>query len=198
MIKFFKKRKFNKKLVLNRSKYNFNGLKIYNKGINNVIYISNNFCANKCEIYINGNNNYIFLDSKVRMNYNVIIMYHDNNKFLIKKNSVVFDRTRFILDEGRSIEIGKNCAISYDIEFRTNDSHNIIGKNNKRLNLAKNITINDHVWICQKCLILKGTYINENCIIGAMSLINKYFEEKNAVIAGIPAKIVKTNINWSR
>lgn len=44
--------------------------------------------------------------------------------------------------------------------------------------------------------ILKGASINDNSIIGFKSLVTKKYTEKNVIIAGSPAKIIKTNINW--
>ncbi len=37
--------------------------------------------------------------------------------------------------------------------------------------------------------------IADNCIVGAGSLVTKKFEEPNVVIAGHPAKVIKTGIN---
>ena len=45
--------------------------------------------------------------------------------------------------------------------------------------------------------ILKNTKISDNSIIGAGAIVNKKFEEKNVIIAGVPAGIIKRNINWS-
>ena len=40
-------------------------------------------------------------------------------------------------------------------------------------------------------MILKGSKIPSNSMIGACSLVNKEFTEENTVIAGSPAKIIK-------
>ena len=45
-------------------------------------------------------------------------------------------------------------------------------------------------------VILKGVTIGDNCIIGAGSIVTKPFDKGNVIIAGVPAKIVKENINW--
>ena len=36
----------------------------------------------------------------------------------------------------------------------------------------------------------------DECIVGAMSVVTKAFDEKHSVIAGNPAKICKRNILW--
>ncbi|MBR2669802.1 MAG: transferase [Solobacterium sp.] len=66
------------------------------------------------------------------------------------------------------------------------------------MNHAKDIVINNHVWIGMRSLILKGTLIKNNCVVGAGSICNKDYEKDNCMIAGNPAKIIKENVNWSR
>ena len=44
-------------------------------------------------------------------------------------------------------------------------------------------------------VILKGSVIPEGCIVGAMTLVNKQFEESNCLIADNPAIIKKTGIS---
>ncbi len=46
--------------------------------------------------------------------------------------------------------------------------------------------------------ILKGATIFDNSIVAFGSIVTKSFTETNVIIAGIPAKIVKTNINWKK
>jgi acetyltransferase-like isoleucine patch superfamily enzyme len=53
------------------------------------------------------------------------------------------------------------------------------------------VIIEDNVWIGEGVCILPGVTIGENCIIGANSVVNKSFP-KNSVIAGIPARLIKT------
>lgn len=53
------------------------------------------------------------------------------------------------------------------------------------------VVIEDNVWIGEGVCILPGITIGENSIIGANSVVNKSFP-KNSVIAGIPARLIKT------
>ena len=45
---------------------------------------------------------------------------------------------------------------------------------------------------------MKNTKISNNSIVGAGTIINKKFEDENVIIAGVPAKIIKKNVNWNR
>ena len=53
------------------------------------------------------------------------------------------------------------------------------------------------MWISCNVTILKKSYINDNCVVGCNSLIQKKYNEKNVVIAGNPAIVCKEKINWS-
>ena len=66
----------------------------------------------------------------------------------------------------------------------------------KRLNPSASVKIGNHVWIGTNVTILKGTSVAENCTVGAASLLCKQYLNPNCVIAGVPAKEVKQDIDW--
>lgn len=53
------------------------------------------------------------------------------------------------------------------------------------------IGIGKNVWIGSNCTILPGVTIGDNAIIGAGSVVTKDVE-RNTVVAGVPAKHIKT------
>jgi len=68
--------------------------------------------------------------------------------------------------------------------------------NGEPLNEPDDIVIENHVWVGARCILLKKAYIAENSVVGAMSLVNKRFDIPNVLIGGVPAKIIKSGINW--
>ena len=66
------------------------------------------------------------------------------------------------------------------------------------INISKEISIGNNVWIGCRNTILKGSIIMDNSVIGANSLVNKEFKKENVLIAGNPAKILKENIVWEK
>lgn len=105
----------------------------------------------------------------------------------------------FYKKENNKIEIGDDCMFSKNITIRTCDGHNIRSiETGEIINEDKDIKIGNHVWLGQDVSILKGVEIPDNTIIAFKSVVTKRFSEENTILAGIPAKIVKTNVNWER
>ena len=98
----------------------------------------------------------------------------------------------------KNLLIGSDVMMSRFLYLRTMDGHFIYDKNNKkRINKPKSIIIGDHVWIGQSCTFLKGANVEDGCVIGTKSIVNKHIP-KNCIAAGTPAKPVKHEILWDR
>lgn len=59
--------------------------------------------------------------------------------------------------------------------------------NQKSKNTTAPIFIGEDVWIAAGCKILKGSYIEDGVVIGAMSLVKGRIKA-NTINVGIPAK----------
>lgn len=99
--------------------------------------------------------------------------------------------------EGTNIYIGDGCLFSNNIEIHTSDYHSILSCNSfERINPAKDICLEERVWVGLRSIILKGTHISSDTVIGAGSVVTGNFKENNVVIVGCPANIKKRNIKW--
>lgn len=122
-------------------------------------------------------------------------------KYLFIDEGCSIEGARFAMvnDDNLILKIGKDCMLSSNITFRSADGHTIFDFDSGGvINDSKPIIIGNHVWIGAGCTILKGSLVSDNTIIGTESLVRSQILEKNVAIAGIPAKIVKTNIGWDR
>ena len=90
------------------------------------------------------------------------------------------------------ITIGKNCVIARDVVIRDYDAHQIEIEDYQ---ISKPITIKDHVWIGNRAMILKGVTIGEGAIIAAGAIVTKDIPPR-CIAAGIPAKVVRENVDW--
>lgn len=179
-------------------KYIGTGLTIINKGKNNKIFIDENVVFNSMRILLESNDNVIKIGSNTRLSGSVIMKLTDKNSLVIGDHTTIGGAS-FICGEGTKIEIGEDCMIAWDIEFRSTDSHAIFDlTTNHRINIAADIKIGKHVWIGAHTHILKGVDIADGSVISLGSVVVKSFSESNIVIAGIPAKKVREGVFWKR
>jgi acetyltransferase-like isoleucine patch superfamily enzyme len=112
---------------------------------------------------------------------------------------------------GNNVSLEFNCHIGaiYEIEIQDDVliasnvyiSDHFHGKNDftdlnvpplkRTISHKGKMTIGKNVWIGDSVCILPGVSIGENSIIGANSVVTKSFPS-NVIIAGVPAKIIKT------
>lgn len=92
---------------------------------------------------------------------------------------------------GERITIGEDCNIGRDVIIRDYDGHSI----DANLPMSAPIRIGDHVWIGQRAMILKGVTIGDGAVIAAGAIVTKDVPAR-ALVAGIPAKIIRENVDW--
>lgn len=168
-------------------------------GKNNVIVVGAKARLFNCKIKIIGDGNRLEIKSGSTIVSNASFwMQHGTNEIIIGHDSTM-EGGHLAATEGTKITIGDDCMFSSDIEVRTGDSHSIIDvQTSKRVNHAENITIGNHVWLTAHVRVMKGSFVPDNSIIGNSALVTKKFEMRNALYAGIPAKLIKENITWNR
>jgi len=90
------------------------------------------------------------------------------------------------------ITIGDDCFITACCQFITHDGGTLIlRKEVPDLEITAPISIGNDVYVGLNTTILPGTIIGNRCIVGACSLVKGEFPD-NSVIAGVPAKVIKT------
>jgi acetyltransferase-like isoleucine patch superfamily enzyme len=91
------------------------------------------------------------------------------------------------------VEIGSDCIIAWDVCISDSDLHNIKGSRR-----TTPVFIGNKVWIAHGVSILKGAIIPSGCIVAAKSLVMSAIDSERALVAGTPATIKKTGVEWSR
>lgn len=181
-----------------RSNSKLKNTKIYINGLNNKIIIGTDVILKKSTIQINGNNNIIIIGNNIILRGGDFVAIGDSNQIILGDFTTIHNHVAFEALEGRKITVGNDCMLSQDIEIRTGDSHSIVDLSGKRINQGKDIEIGEHVWIGTRVTLLKGTYIASNSVVGVGTITSSRFERGNVIVAGIPAKVIKEDINWSR
>ena len=93
---------------------------------------------------------------------------------------------------GSLIEIGEGTAIGRDVVITDYDGHSIVSPKYK---LCEPIKIGKHVWIGQGAVIRKGVTIGDGAVIASHAVVTKDVPSRS-IAAGIPAKVIKEDIEW--
>lgn len=103
-----------------------------------------------------------------------------------------------LMEHDSKVTIGKNCGIAPDVEFWCSDTHSMVNEAGEVVNRGRFIEVGDHVWIGKRAAIMKNTKIPDGCIVGFGAIVSSGVKaEAKSIIAGNPAKVVRTGINWN-
>ncbi len=183
----------------NPSKFDFNI-----KGENNTIYL-NDFNGNgKIVFEIDINNSEINLGKNTVISRKLSFIakptpglnINNNSQICIGNNNSFNGNVTIGFTNETYIKIG-NENLFASVQFRVSNSHliyDIITMN--KININKGISIGNRNWICSDVIFFDKTVVQNNCVVGAFSLVNKSFNQNNILIAGIPAQKKRDNIMW--
>jgi virginiamycin A acetyltransferase len=156
----------------------------------------------KIELIIKG----VFLRQIVRF----IGFYSKAKSIYIQRGSVIHSRTSIgigsringkikVRGQGR-LKIGRYCALGDDIKVITqnhdtscpvhslNLQRKIYGKS---FVVPRDVDIGDNVWVGDSAIFLPGSNVGNNSIVAAGAVVAGRFGDC-VVLAGVPAKIIKT------
>jgi acetyltransferase-like isoleucine patch superfamily enzyme len=193
-------------------------LDIVNEGIDNLIsYSAQDDLHLKGTIKVRGNGNHIAIGPGVTA-ANLRITLGSRCKVFIgntcnlgslfihaakRAQITIGDRTgftgqvRLLLHEARRIEIGAGCLFASGTDISVSDMHSIIDvASGERVNPARNVIIEERVWVAERAIILKGSHIEAGSIIGAGSVVSGHIPP-NSLAVGIPAKVIRSGVTWN-
>lgn len=180
----------------------FNGLEIQISGDNNVIKIHEPYCFENCKIIMDGENNLFEFKGTIyaiRETLFNISFSMNNRKVLIEKDCYIGGAVLLSNLSNTTLKIGEDCMFSAGIHIRTDDGHVICKKGTKDvINKGGDVTIGNHVWICRNVFINKKVSIGDNCIVASGAVMVKGSADTNVIWGGVPAKIIKRDIDWYR
>ena len=102
------------------------------------------------------------------------------------------------LTPGVGVHLGSDCLIASNVSIRGSSHHGLWdAETGELLNAEAGITIGDHVWIGSDVVVLNKAEIASGSVIAARSVVNKRFDVKNALLAGIPAAVRRRNVEWT-
>lgn len=131
-----------------------------------------------------------FFSNLIGLYQRSIVIARGNGKIQIGDRVGISGSTiyaRELIQIGDDSLIGANCKI-FDNDFHPTDSNARMQKDNTAL-ISKPVMIGTNVFIGCNCIIVKGTTIGNNCVVGAGSVVHGDFPD-NCTIAGNPAVII--------
>lgn len=120
-----------------------------------------------------------------------------NSSIIIGDNLTITRNPLISTAEGSSVKIGNDCMFAADNQILSDDQHPIFYMNGKRANPSRSIEIEDRVWLSTRAAVLSGSRIGSGSVIG-FSSVAKGDYPRNAVVAGVPGKVVKEGVFWER
>lgn len=128
-----------------------------------------------------------FITSKLYINYLKVSGVH------IGKGTVIFNPSSVTIDNSRPllVKIGDYCKITQGVIILGHDySRSVLRRSyGEVIGEAKKTVIGNNVFIGVNSIVLMGTKIGDNCIVGAGSVCTGTYPS-NSVIAGNPAKVI--------
>lgn len=120
----------------------------------------------------------------------------DGSEVVIGEKARINRHSLFIALEGARIVLGKGCLLS-NSTLRTCDMHSLLDQSGKRINPSRSIVLEDRVWLGENTYVSKGVRIGHDSVVAANSVVVKNVDP-HTVVAGNPAKVVKSGISWLR
>ena len=173
------------------------GLQIQFLGDNNLIEIYEPCFFWGCHFQISQNCHFVI---KKITAYGLNCQTNKYSKLLIDEKTTINGCFLNIQAPYNSISIGKDCMFSTEIYLCPSDGHKIFNAETGEIlnNKKPEIVIGDHVWLGARVCITKSVRLPNNCLVGMASVVTHSFDTENIAIAGNPAKIIKTGVNWGR
>ena len=151
---------------------------------------------------------FAFPNSKIVLNEGVINSSFTSNMLGLWQRTIIIARYGGKIEIGKgfgisgstiyamsSIKIGENATIGANCKIIDSDFHPL-DPDQRRLNLNEEhtarspIIIGDNCFIGMNSIILKGTEIGNNVVVGAGSVVHGKIPD-NCIVGGNPAKVIR-------
>lgn len=151
--------------------------------------------SDQVRVLLNGNGNHLKIGRNVVMGHCEIRLGNHGVCSIGDETEIIEAK---IHAANAEIKIGRECLFASQVIVKSHDGHHIFSKSTGlRLNPPKDVEIGDQVWLAFRSTLLGGAKIGHGSIVGAGTITSSQFGS-HKVIAGIPGRVVKEDVCWSR
>ena len=147
-----------------------------------------------CKIEIKGKNNKLIIEKGTVIRNTQIELLGEGSVVHIGENCTIGHSCYLSAKEGKSLRVGGGCMFSRNVKLMTSDGHPVY-ENEKLINQAKDIEIQENVWLADNVTILKGVCVGKYSVVGINATLTHSIGFA-CIAVGNPAKVVKQNIRW--
>lgn len=132
----------------------------------------------------------------------IILSMSRESRLDIGGGTNIAGNVRVYIDTLSSVEIGQDCMFSSDVVLQAGDLHPIVSTVTKECLNAEpsRIELGTHCWLGRGSMVIcssRTVSIGKGAVLAAMSSLVKSIPDFT-IAAGLPAKIVKSEVTWIR
>lgn len=102
------------------------------------------------------------------------------------------------LTAGLGVSVGRDCLFASNISLRGSSHHGLWDlETGELLNPESGIEIGDHVWVGDQVVVLNKARIPRGSVVAARSIVNKAYSGSHLLLAGAPAAVRRTGVDWT-
>lgn len=128
-------------------------------------------------------------------------LIYGNGRIVIGEDSYLGENCMVLANKSEvKVVIGKFCAISHNVQIRTEINKKTPHFRQDRYELpmaGADVVIGDYVWIGSNVFIGGGIKIGDNSIIGANSVVT-HDVPADTVYAGVPARLIRRKSDYEK
>lgn len=169
----------------------------FEPGSRNNTVISGTRLASRQPVVIAGTGNHVIIGPTKKFTARIAVA-GDENLFFSGFGSTCNQANIVLQGHGRSIILGTDCMLSFDVTIRAADSHAIVDLTTDAVvNAPESILIGAHVWLGEGASVLKGARVGSGTIVASCALVTGVIPEQ-ALALGVPARVARENVSWTR
>ena len=135
----------------------------------------------------------LYLGDKATLQINGRFTMHGHSSIMVLNGAMLEIGNNTYLNGGSiecsyHITIGDECAIADGVRIMDNSWHAIE-------DVGKDVMIGNKVWLATNALIMPGVTIGDGAIVAAGAVVTKDVPAR-CMVAGVPAKVIKENVDW--